>query len=70
MLLSLHATPGMLSVAFTRSKKRRLDGLDEHRRFLTACRDRDLKAAEAVFRRHSSASFDEMEAFLARQPIE
>ncbi|MFV2127268.1 hypothetical protein ACFHWS_22425 [Micromonospora sp. LOL_013] len=51
MLLSLRSsTPGMLSVASTRSKERRLDGLDEHRRFLKACRDRDLDAAEAVFR--------------------
>ncbi|MFY1636522.1 GntR family transcriptional regulator [Solwaraspora sp. WMMB335] len=71
MLLSLRtATPGMLSVAFIRSKERRLDGLDEHRRFLKACRDRDLDAAEAIFRTHSSAAFDEMKAFLEHQPID
>ncbi|MFC0531435.1 GntR family transcriptional regulator [Phytohabitans kaempferiae] len=70
MLQSLRAaTPGMLSVAFIRSKERRLDGLDEHRRFLKACRDRDLDAAEAIFRGHSSASFDEMEASLEHRPI-
>ncbi|ROO62082.1 GntR family transcriptional regulator [Micromonospora sp. Llam0] len=71
MLLSLRsATPGMLSVAFTRSKERRLDGLDEHRRFLKACRDRDLDAAEAIFRTHSSPAFDEMAALLERQPTD
>ncbi|WP_326552124.1 GntR family transcriptional regulator [Micromonospora sp. NBC_01813] len=71
MLLSLRtATPGMLSVAFTRSKERRLDGLDEHRRFLKACGDRDLDAAEAIFRTHSSVAFDEMEAFLEHRPID
>lgn len=71
MLLSLRAaTPGMLSVAFTRSKERRLDGLDEHRRFLKACRDRDADAAEAIFRTHSSPAFDEMVAFLERQPTD
>lgn len=71
MLLSLRAaTPGMLSVTFTRSKERRLDGLDEHRRFLKACRDRDADAAEAIFRTHSSPAFDEMVAFLERQPTD
>jgi DNA-binding GntR family transcriptional regulator len=71
MLLSLRtATPGMLSVAFTRSKERRLDGLDEHRRFLKACRDRDLDAAETIFRTHSSVAFDEMEAFLENRPAD
>ncbi|WJK40100.1 GntR family transcriptional regulator [Solwaraspora sp. WMMA2056] len=71
MLLSLRtATPGMLSVAFMRSKERRLDGLDEHRRFLKACRDRDLDAAEAIFRTHSSVAFHEMEAFLENRPID
>lgn len=65
MLLSLRAaTPGMLSVAFLRSKSRRLEGLDEHRRFLKACRDRDLDAAEAIARAHSSTAFDEVTASL------
>ena len=71
MLLSLRAaTPGVLSVVFTRSKERRLDGLDEHRRFLRACRERDVATAEKIFRTHSSTSFDEMETFLKDNPID
>jgi DNA-binding GntR family transcriptional regulator len=71
MLLSLRtATPGVLSVVFTRSKERRLDGLAEHRHFLQACRDRDPDAAEKAFRTHSSVSFDEMETFLKDHPME
>ncbi len=71
MLLSLRAaTPGVLSVVFTRSTERRLDGLDEHRRFLRACRERDVATAEKIFRTHSSTSFDEMETFLKDNPID
>lgn len=65
MLMSLRAaTPGMLSVAFTRDADRRADGLEEHRRFLKACHSRDPEAAEAIFRTHTAASFDQLEALL------
>jgi len=71
MLTSLRAaTPGVISVVFTRSKERRLDGLEEHRQFLQACRNRDPDAAEKVFRSHSAVSFDEMETFLKNNPID
>jgi len=65
MLMSLRsATPGMLSVAFTRQTERRASGLEEHRRFLKACHDRDLDEAELAFRTHSAISFDEVGALM------
>lgn len=65
MLMSLRsATPGMLSVAFTRDAARRADGLEEHRRFLKACRDRDLDTAEQVLGGHVTVSFNELEVLL------
>ena len=63
MLMSLRAAmPGTLSISFLRRTERRADGLEEHRRFLKACHDKDVEAAALSAVDHLRASFDEAEA--------
>jgi DNA-binding GntR family transcriptional regulator len=69
ILRGIHdSTPSYLPTTFARKQARHREGLDEHRRFLRACAERDADAAADIMRLHWTPVFDEVEQAALEAP--
>jgi DNA-binding GntR family transcriptional regulator len=59
------ATMPYLPATFVRAQLRHRDGLQEHRRFLAACAERDAPSAGEIMMRHFDIMFDQIEHIIA-----
>jgi DNA-binding GntR family transcriptional regulator len=59
------ATMPYLPATFVRSQLRHRDGLEEHRRFLAACAQRDAEAAGDIMMQHFDMLFEQIEQIIA-----